>query len=343
MILCIAEEVPGRLLQRFDYHMQPDGGNNEHGRLIKKTYTHYPENTPNTFSETYRWSKIIPAGKNDTDAHLQRETQLRHLDDAAPLTTTRVWRHASYALLSFTDAYGNTTRYHYAPEGYLEKTEHHADTPYASVSHRWLEESFRQNGLITLTRTDIQGNRIISHIDGFGRLHRRYYQCRQHPLNRLPIEQREYDPLGRLSRLTTYDHSDEEGPIRPLVTRYNDCAWDHWGHRYTSVDHDGQQGVCHYHHLDIIKQKSSKQTRSDYRSGRHGNAAPQYSGILYERYRHGKPLRQLRLLPQPDGKASVIISELRLNYDDQCRLSAVNERGTGQAIRWRYNDDNQVA
>ncbi|WMQ73900.1 MAG: hypothetical protein GPOALKHO_000918 [Sodalis sp.] len=62
--------------------------------------------------------------------------------------------------------------------------------------------------------------------------------------------------------------------------------------------------------------------------------APQYSGTSYERYRHAKPLLQLRLLPQPDGKASIIISELRLNYDDQCRLSTVSERG--QSIRWSH-------
>ncbi|MBG6247513.1 MULTISPECIES: hypothetical protein [Enterobacterales] len=267
---------------------------------------------------------------------------MRHLDETTTLTTTRVWRHADYALLSYIDAYGNITRYHYAPEGYLEKTQYHADTPDATISHRRLEDDFCQNRLITLTLTDIQGNRIISQVDGFGRLHRRDYQCQQHPLFSLPIEQRKYDSLGRLSRLITHDHADEEGAFRPLATRYHDVAWDQWGRHYASVDHDGEQGVCHYHHLDIIKQKSRRQSRSYRHRSQRANTVPHYSGILYERYRCGKPRRQLRLLPQPEDDKALIISELRLEYDHQYRLNAVQERQIGQAIRWRYNEDDRV-
>ncbi|WP_438806974.1 hypothetical protein [Sodalis sp. (in: enterobacteria)] len=115
---------------------------------------------------------------------------MRHPDETATLITTRIWRHAGYALLSFTDACGNLTRYQYAPENYLENTEYCADTPDTWFSYRQLEDNFLSGRLITLTVIDRQGNRLISHMDGFGRLHCRDYQCRHSPLISLPIEQR---------------------------------------------------------------------------------------------------------------------------------------------------------
>ncbi|MCW7761476.1 RHS repeat domain-containing protein [Photorhabdus luminescens] len=219
-----------------------------HGRVSKREFSLFENKKIYSDTEDYIWSKADEGKKK----YIKCETTFTGGKDELSVNKEQHWSLLSYRLIFEKDAQNNITEFEYDKMGHLKsRVLNPNSSKYKNeITHEW---SFSSSGVpLSVVHKDDNGNKFIIHMDGLGRLLKKFYSTNEYADKLFKMEECQYNELGQLDKIISFDYVDPNRDETPLkVTTY--LKYDDWGN---NISLNYNNGMSVQNIIDPIKNQS---------------------------------------------------------------------------------------